>query len=109
MSHGVGHKCRSDPMLLLLWLWPIWHLAWEPPYATGKTTKRQKIILTLILSKCDNRIFSEESDHNTLEPGATILTNSASDSMHNILNNLLLHNLYIILLYKIQLCVKFNL
>ena len=46
MSSGIGHRCGSD--LALLWLWhrpgataliPL--LAWEPPYATGVTLKRQ--------------------------------------------------------------------
>ena len=47
MSCGVGRRCGSDSMLL--WLWcrlaaaaVIQPLAWEPPYATGATLKRQK-------------------------------------------------------------------
>ena len=47
MSCSVGHRYRSD--LVLLWLWHrpaatalIQHLAWEPPYATDAALKRQK-------------------------------------------------------------------
>ena len=47
MSCGIGRRCSLD--LTLLWLWrrlaataPIRPLAWEPPYATGATLKRQK-------------------------------------------------------------------
>ena len=47
MSHGVGHRYGSDPVLL--WLWcrpvatpPIQPLAWEPPYAAGAALKRTK-------------------------------------------------------------------
>ena len=47
MSCGVGHRCSS--YLALLWLWcrlaaaaPIRPLAWDSPYATGATLKRQK-------------------------------------------------------------------
>ena len=39
MSCGVGHRHRSDPLLLGLWhglaaTAPMWPLAWESPYAT---------------------------------------------------------------------------
>ena len=44
---GVGHRHRSDPVLL--WLWcrpatvaPIWPLAWELPCATGVALKSKK-------------------------------------------------------------------
>ena len=47
MSCGVGRRHGSD--LALLWLWcrsaavaPNQPLAWEPPYVTGMTLKRQK-------------------------------------------------------------------
>ena len=45
MSCTVGHRCGLD--LMLLWLWPspaalIQPLAWELPYATGGSLKRQK-------------------------------------------------------------------
>ena len=47
MSCGVGGRHGLD--LALLWLWhrpvataPIGPLAWEPPYATGVSLKRQK-------------------------------------------------------------------
>ena len=47
MSYGVGDRCGSD--LALLWLWcrptaaaPIQPLAWEFPYVTGTTLRRQK-------------------------------------------------------------------
>ena len=47
MSCGVGRRCGSDPVLLSLWhrlaavapIWPLWLLAWEPPYATGVALK----------------------------------------------------------------------
>ena len=48
MSPGVGHRGKSDLMLLWLWLWlwicpeatvPIGTLAWETPYATGAAKK----------------------------------------------------------------------
>ena len=52
MSCGVGHRCGSDPVLLLQWLWCspgavalIPPLAWEPPCVVGcspKTQKKQK-------------------------------------------------------------------
>ena len=49
MGFGIGHRCGSDPMLLLLWLWcrsaaaaPIRPLDWELPYATGVALKRKK-------------------------------------------------------------------
>ena len=38
MSCGIGCNCGSDLALHP----PIWPLAWEPPYATGMTLKRQK-------------------------------------------------------------------
>ena len=48
MTCGVGHRCSSDPMLLLLWLWhrlaataPIGPLEWDPPYAIGVAIKRK--------------------------------------------------------------------
>ena len=47
MSCGVSRRHGSDPVLL--WLWHrlagvalIQPLAWEPPYATSATLKRQK-------------------------------------------------------------------
>ena len=47
VSCRVGHSCSSDPMLL--WLGqrpvataPIWPLAWELPYASDLTLKRQQ-------------------------------------------------------------------
>ena len=47
MSCAIG--CRRGSDLALPWLWrrstavaPIRPLAWEPPYATGATLKRQK-------------------------------------------------------------------
>ena len=47
MSCGVGHRRGLD--LALLWLWlrpaataPFRSLAWEPPYASGASLKRQK-------------------------------------------------------------------
>ena len=47
VSCGAGRRHRLDPMLL--WLWhrpaavaPIRPLAWELPYATGETLKKQK-------------------------------------------------------------------
>ena len=47
MSCGVGRGCGSDPMLL--WLWcrlaaaaPIQPLAWELPYATRVTLRRER-------------------------------------------------------------------
>ena len=50
VSCGVGHKCGSDPLLLLLWLW-LWHrlaaiaptqaLAWELPHALEKNKNKQ--------------------------------------------------------------------
>ena len=45
MSYVVGHRCGWDLMLLWLWLAAIAliePLAWESPYATGTTLKRQK-------------------------------------------------------------------
>ena len=53
MSCGVG--CRRGLDLALLWLWRrpasvalIGHLAWEPPYASGATVKKQKTKILLI-------------------------------------------------------------
>ena len=48
MSCGVGHRCGSDPALLWLWRRPvatalILTLAWELPYATTATLKKNKI------------------------------------------------------------------
>ena len=47
LSYGIGHRCGLDSELL--WLWhrpadtaPIQPLAWEPPYDTGASLKRQK-------------------------------------------------------------------
>ena len=45
MSCGVGHRCSSDPLLLLLWCRPVaetWiqPLAWELPYAAGVALKK---------------------------------------------------------------------
>ena len=47
VSHGVGCRCRSDPVLL--WLWhrpavtaPIGPLAWEPPYAAEAALEKAK-------------------------------------------------------------------
>ena len=47
MSCGVGHRCRSD--LVLLWLWCrlaavalIRFLDWEPPFATAVALKKKK-------------------------------------------------------------------
>ena len=44
-----GHRCGSDPVLLLLWLWRkpagpalIQPLAWELQYAAGVAQKKQK-------------------------------------------------------------------
>ena len=47
VSHGVGHRCGSDLVLLRLWCRPvatapIWPLAWELPYAEGVALKRQR-------------------------------------------------------------------
>ena len=47
MSCGVGCTQGSDPVSMRLWYRPaaaapIQPLAWEPPYATGATLKRQK-------------------------------------------------------------------
>ena len=49
MSHDVGHRRVSDPVLL--WLWHrlaaialIRPLAWEPPYAAGAALKKTKNI-----------------------------------------------------------------
>ena len=49
VSCGMGHRCCSDPTLLLLWLWcrpaavtPIQLLAWESPYATSEALKSKK-------------------------------------------------------------------
>ena len=50
MSCGVGHRCGSDPVLLLLWLWrrpaaiaPIRPLAWNlHTYAVGAALKKKK-------------------------------------------------------------------
>ena len=49
---GCGVGCRRGSDLALLWLWcrlaaaaPIGPLAWEPPYAAGKKTKKKKKIL----------------------------------------------------------------
>ena len=47
MSCGVGRRRGLDLELLWLWCWlvaaaPIGPLAWEPPYATGVSLKRQK-------------------------------------------------------------------
>ena len=46
-SSGVGCRCSLD--LAFLWLWdrpaaiaPVQPLAWEPPYATGVSLKRQQ-------------------------------------------------------------------
>ena len=45
MSFSVDIRRSSD--LILLWLWlaavaPIRPLAWEPPYAVGKTLKKNE-------------------------------------------------------------------
>ena len=47
MSHGVGHRCGSDPVLL--WLWcrlatvaPIQPLAWDHSYGAGEILKNNK-------------------------------------------------------------------
>ena len=46
MRYGVGHRCGSNPALVVLWhrsvatAW-IGSLAWEPPYAAGAALKRQ--------------------------------------------------------------------
>ena len=47
MSCGAGHRCGSDPELLLLWrrpaaTAPIQPLAWEFPYAAGVALKQDK-------------------------------------------------------------------
>ena len=47
MSYGVGHRCSSDPVLLLLWYRPaalalIQPLAWALPYAVSAALKRLK-------------------------------------------------------------------
>ena len=47
MSCDVGHKCGSDPALLLLWCRPaatapVERLSWEPPYAAGVALKKKK-------------------------------------------------------------------
>ena len=49
MSCGVGRRCSSDMVLVLLWLCCslaavalILPLAWEPQYAMGVALKRQK-------------------------------------------------------------------
>ena len=47
MSCGVGHRCGSDPELLLQWRRPaataqILLIAWELPYTGGVALKRQK-------------------------------------------------------------------
>ena len=47
VSCGVGRRGSSDPALRWLWCRPaattlIRPLAWEPPYATGITLKKQK-------------------------------------------------------------------
>ena len=47
MSHGVGHRHRSDPALLWLWYRPaavalIRPLAWEPLYATVRSFKKKR-------------------------------------------------------------------
>ena len=47
VSCGVGPRCGSDSELLWLWHRPaatslIGPLAWELPYATGMTLKRQR-------------------------------------------------------------------
>ena len=57
MSHGVGHRCGSDPMLLWLWCrWaataPIQPLAWELPYAASVALKRQKKVYVLFMYLC---------------------------------------------------------
>ena len=47
MSCGVGCRCGSELVLVLLWLWhrlaavaPIRPLAWELPYAEGAAVKK---------------------------------------------------------------------
>ena len=42
MGCGVGHRHRSDPMLLGLWSRLIGPLAWELPQATGAALKKYK-------------------------------------------------------------------
>ena len=47
VSHGVGHRRGSDPLLLWLWLRPaavalIQPPAWELSYATGAALRRKK-------------------------------------------------------------------
>ena len=54
MSCGVGHRCSSDPSLLCLWrrpatAAPIWSLAWDLPYDTRYSTKKQIIIVIIYL------------------------------------------------------------
>ena len=53
MSHGVGHRHSSNPMLL--WLWhrltvaaPIRPLAWELLHGAGGPLKKQKKSISLI-------------------------------------------------------------
>ena len=69
MSHGVGHRLSSDP--LLLWLWcrlaavtSIQPLAWEFPYAAGtalknKQTNRQKTLKLKFSFKKHSTLLSE--------------------------------------------------
>ena len=42
MSCGIGHRHVLDPMSLQLCLLLQLQLAWEPPYVTGVSLKRQK-------------------------------------------------------------------
>ena len=52
-SYGVGCRCHSDHMLLLLWLWHrpaaearVGHIAWELPYAVGVALKKNNTTTT---------------------------------------------------------------
>ena len=47
MTHGVGRRCSSDPVLLWLWHRPVAEvlirpLAWELPYAVDAALKKKQ-------------------------------------------------------------------
>ena len=69
VSCGAGCRRGSDPMLLWLWcmlaaIAPIRALAWEPPFASGASLKRQKTKIQKTNKKTNTIWYHLYLEHN---------------------------------------------